>query len=90
MAYKHQLRALARWPKDPLRPEVQFQDIIRRRIDQRLRITQDNTKDDEKKSQIPKETIGWNEDVEMEQANALYSLVEGRYSRKVLGLKLYC
>ncbi|KAJ8063589.1 hypothetical protein OCU04_007458 [Sclerotinia nivalis] len=32
-AYRHYLRALSRWPKDALRPEAQFQDAIRRRIE---------------------------------------------------------
>ncbi|APA14348.1 predicted protein [Sclerotinia sclerotiorum 1980 UF-70] len=32
-AYHHYLRALSRWPKDALRPEAQFQDAIRRRIE---------------------------------------------------------
>ncbi|KAH8593758.1 hypothetical protein B0O99DRAFT_574407 [Bisporella sp. PMI_857] len=33
MAYKHYIRALSKWPKDALRPECQFQDVMRRRIE---------------------------------------------------------
>ncbi|RYP41937.1 hypothetical protein DL767_000674 [Monosporascus sp. MG133] len=33
-AQRHTLRALSQWPKDPLRPQVQFQDVLRRRFEQ--------------------------------------------------------
>ncbi|KAI2627583.1 hypothetical protein GGR54DRAFT_421163 [Hypoxylon sp. NC1633] len=33
-AQRHLLRALSQWPKDTLRPQVQFQDILRKRFEQ--------------------------------------------------------
>ncbi|KAH8819636.1 hypothetical protein F5884DRAFT_761274 [Xylogone sp. PMI_703] len=36
VAYKHYDRILAKWPKDLLRPEVQFQNAMRRRLDRQL------------------------------------------------------
>ncbi|TVY87778.1 hypothetical protein LAWI1_G003511 [Lachnellula willkommii] len=36
VAYKHYIRALSHWPKDALRPDCQFQDVIRRRVDKRF------------------------------------------------------
>ncbi|KAI1463526.1 uncharacterized protein F4812DRAFT_463625 [Daldinia caldariorum] len=32
-AQRHILRALDQWPKDPLRPQVQFQDVLRKRFE---------------------------------------------------------
>ncbi|KAI0397940.1 hypothetical protein F5Y17DRAFT_412802 [Xylariaceae sp. FL0594] len=31
---RHILRALAQWPKDPIRPDVQFQDVMKKRFEQ--------------------------------------------------------
>ncbi|KAL3426224.1 hypothetical protein PVAG01_03015 [Phlyctema vagabunda] len=69
IAYKHYLRALSRWPADPLRPECQFQEAMRRRIDRRL---------------LPGSTgvSVVDEKVELAQANVLYSLLENRYSKQ--------
>ncbi|EMR61894.1 hypothetical protein MGN70_010446 [Eutypa lata] len=33
-AQRHLLRALSQWPKDPVRPQVQFQDVLRKRFEQ--------------------------------------------------------
>ncbi|ORY67099.1 uncharacterized protein BCR38DRAFT_151402 [Pseudomassariella vexata] len=33
-AHIHALRALAKWPKDTVRPQIQFQDVLRRRFEQ--------------------------------------------------------
>jgi cytochrome b pre-mRNA-processing protein 6 len=80
IAYKHYLRALSRWPKDPLRPGCQFQDAMRRRIDKRYLPA------------APSDTPGAaqavanspiDEKVDLDQVNAIYSLLENRYSRKV-------
>jgi hypothetical protein len=68
LVYKHYLRALSRWPTDPLRPDCQFQDAMRRRIDQRL---------------SPQNAANVDARAELEQVNALYSLLENRYSKKV-------
>ncbi|KAI4858664.1 hypothetical protein F4820DRAFT_441999 [Hypoxylon rubiginosum] len=32
-AQRHILRALSQWPKDTLRPQVQFQDVLRKRFE---------------------------------------------------------
>jgi cytochrome b pre-mRNA-processing protein 6 len=81
MAYRHQLRALSRWPKDPLRPEIQFQDVIRRRIDRRLGISKAEDTKGQLSNQNAKAT--WNEKEELEQANVLYALLGNRFSQKV-------
>ena len=66
------MRALSRWPKDTLRPESQFQDAMRRRIDRKF------LPDASMPNAVPV-----NEKAEMEEVNALYSLLENRYDRKV-------
>lgn len=73
VAYKHYMRALSRWPKDTLRPESQFQDAMRRRIDRKFLPN----------SSAASYAVPVNEKEELDQANALYSLLENRYQRKV-------
>ncbi|KAI1742803.1 hypothetical protein F4680DRAFT_411779 [Xylaria scruposa] len=58
---RHILRALGQWPKDTIRPEVQFQTVLQKRFEQ------------------PKLNIS--EEEQLQQANALYSLLENRYKR---------
>ncbi|RYP58170.1 hypothetical protein DL771_011324 [Monosporascus sp. 5C6A] len=38
-AQRHALRALSQWPKDPVRPQVQFQDVLRRRFEEQQQTT---------------------------------------------------
>ncbi len=83
IAYKHYLRALSRWPKDPLRPDIQFQDAIRRRTDRRLGLTKPEEGKDSQPSSQTRATIAWNEKEELAQANVLYSLLENRYQSQV-------
>jgi len=79
IAYKHYLRALSRWPKDNLRPECQFQDVMRRRIDRRfLPASTSNTPN--AAQAVANSAV--DEKMELEQVNAIYSLLENRYSRK--------
>ncbi|KAI9052481.1 hypothetical protein LZ554_003825 [Drepanopeziza brunnea f. sp. 'monogermtubi'] len=84
ISYKHHLRALARFPKDPLRPECQFQDVMRRRLDSRFQPA--SAAAPAASSETAASHLAANrapdEKLELEQANALYSLVENRYSRK--------
>lgn len=68
------MRALERWPKDLLRPEASFQDAMRRRLDRRIKPVKDSP------GRTPLEI---NEKAELEQVNALYSLLEDRYKQKV-------
>ncbi|TVY49215.1 hypothetical protein LOCC1_G000671 [Lachnellula occidentalis] len=68
VAYKHYIRALSRWPKDALRPDCQFQDVIRRRVDKRFLPVEGQKPADEK--------------AELEEVNALYSLLGNRYAQK--------
>lgn len=84
IAYKHYLRALSRWPKDPLRPETQFQDAIRRRIDRQFLPTSssDATTPPQKLPYSPVDEKAELEKAELENVNVLYSLLENRYSRK--------
>ncbi|KAK8118207.1 uncharacterized protein PG998_006488 [Apiospora kogelbergensis] len=64
-ARNHILRALGKWPQDIIRPQVQFQDVLRKRFES-------------------KATSGGPSDLaELRQANALYSLLENRYKKKV-------
>ena len=64
----HILQALSRWPKDPVRPEVQFQDVLRKRFEQAPTTTTPSRAEEQ--------------DL-LRQANALYSLLENRYQKKV-------
>lgn len=59
----HLLKALNRWPKDALRPTVQLQEVLRKRLER---------KDSALSSQEG-----------LQQANALYSLLDNRYRKKV-------
>ncbi|ROT37777.1 hypothetical protein SODALDRAFT_333528 [Sodiomyces alkalinus F11] len=65
--YKHYQRALSLWPKDELRPHVQFPDFVMRGIQKRLDPTTKAPLD-------PKR--------ELAQLNALCSLAEDRYVKK--------
>ncbi|KAK7757585.1 hypothetical protein SLS62_000600 [Diatrype stigma] len=58
------LRALSLWPKDPVRPELQFGDILRQQIEQQ-------------------KTSTLSDEQQLKQANALYSLLDNRYKKKV-------
>lgn len=69
---------MERWPKDLLRPEASFQDAMRRRLDRRIRPLKDEV--DGKSTRTALEV---NEKTELEQVNALYSLLEDRYKQKV-------
>lgn len=64
--YKHYQRALARWPKDPLRPEIQFQDVLAKRLEKSFAAS-----------------AAVNEQKELKQLNALYTLLDDRYKTKV-------
>ncbi|KAL5598309.1 hypothetical protein BROUX41_003632 [Berkeleyomyces rouxiae] len=64
-ALRHYSRALGLWPKDVLRPECQFQDVMKRSIDKRFEAAVSSGVIDEA--------------TEMKQVNALYSLLEDRY-----------
>ncbi|RKF56949.1 hypothetical protein OnM2_077046 [Erysiphe neolycopersici] len=73
VVYKHYLRALSRWPQDTLRPECQFKDLMRKRVD---KIFLSNTTSETSTKEI-------NEKSELEQVNALYNLLENRFSQRV-------
>ncbi|KAK3936808.1 hypothetical protein QBC46DRAFT_394121 [Diplogelasinospora grovesii] len=72
LAFKQFQRALERWPKDPLRPECQLQDVLARRL--------------EKGTLAPPSTASLSgapkEEAELKQVNALYTLLEDRYKVK--------
>lgn len=68
-AANHFRGALARWPKDPLRPECQLQDVLAKRL--------------EKGGLAPVTAGTTQKQVDLKQANALYSLLEDRYKNKV-------
>jgi cytochrome b pre-mRNA-processing protein 6 len=80
IAYKHCLQALSRWPKDKLRPECQFQDVMRRRIEKRF-LPASSPDSPNGAQAVANSPI--DEKLELEQVNAIYSLLENRYSRKV-------
>ncbi|KUJ10649.1 uncharacterized protein LY89DRAFT_247911 [Mollisia scopiformis] len=79
IAYKHYIRALSRWPKDNLRPDCQFQDVMRKRLDRRF-IPASSPNTPNAAQAVANSAI--DEKMELEQANAIYSLLENRYSRK--------
>ncbi|TQS38382.1 hypothetical protein Golomagni_01111 [Golovinomyces magnicellulatus] len=78
--YQHYLRALSKWPQDALRPECQFKDVVRRRVDKMFLSNPDN-KSPNSTPGITRTEI--NEKKELEQANALYLLLENRFSQRV-------
>ncbi|KAL8789064.1 MAG: hypothetical protein Q9213_001327 [Squamulea squamosa] len=86
VVYRHFQRALAQWPVDILRPQVSFQDTMRRRIEKQLGpLTTDTALYDPSKES--EDTLATplkpnDEQAQLEQANALYSFLENRYSRK--------
>lgn len=69
VAANHFRAALTRWPKDPLRPECQLQDVLAKRL--------------EKGNLAPATAGATQEQADLKQANALQSLVEDRYKNKV-------
>jgi len=79
IAYKHYVRALSRWPKDTLRPECQFQDAMRKRLDRRF-LPASSSGTQSAATAVANNAV--EERLESEQANILYSLLENRYSRK--------
>ena len=62
---KHYTRILSRWPKDPLRPDVQISSLLTARQAGLRKMTEKNASD------------------EMRNVNALYSLLDDRYSKRV-------
>ncbi|KAI9777694.1 MAG: hypothetical protein M1839_008613 [Geoglossum umbratile] len=79
--YRHYLRALRRWPIDVLRPELSFKTTIRRRVDARLLSKPPpSTSPSLPQSSATSQPI--DETAELAQINALYSLLENRYSKK--------
>ncbi len=93
-AYKHYLRAISLWPKDPLRPEVQFRDALRRRAERRFLPAPPSSASSPSKNSQPSSSVAkstptviLDEAAELEQVNALYGLLEGRYESKVCALR---
>ncbi|QDS77865.1 hypothetical protein FKW77_000214 [Venturia effusa] len=61
---KHYSRILSQWPKDLIRPEVQFQKVIQTRAANAATIHEGEVT------------------AELKNVNALYSLLDNRYSKK--------
>jgi len=85
LVYKHYQRALAQWPADILRPEVSFQKSMHKRIDQKFLLPNRGAQaraiaKDGPDNNIAPATL--DETAELEQANALYSFLENRYTKK--------
>jgi cytochrome b pre-mRNA-processing protein 6 len=59
--------ALTKWPRDPLRPECQLQDVVGKRLEKELSSSSLSAAETE---------------AQLKQVNALYSLVENRYQNK--------
>ena len=74
---RHYARILSQWPADRLRPEVPFQKLLQRRVDgaPQPAIKEANT------AQAVPQTTHHDPKAEMQEVNALYSLLEGRYSQ---------
>ena len=73
-------RALSQWPADVLRPDVSFPKTMLTRTENHLGATNLSSAD---KKDIREGNDGTDTTAELEQVNALYSLLENRYSRKV-------
>ncbi|CAD0050874.1 unnamed protein product, partial [Aureobasidium pullulans] len=71
-ASKHYARILSQWPVDRLRPEISFQSVLKKRLEAApvAQVNQANTA----QTQAPKARN------ELREINALYSLLEDRYS----------
>ncbi|KAK4113171.1 hypothetical protein N656DRAFT_844731 [Canariomyces notabilis] len=67
-AAKHFQGVLSRWPKDPLRPTCQLQDVLAKRL--------------EKGALAPSTKWSTQDHADLKQVNALYSLLEDRYKNK--------
>ncbi|KAH6614483.1 hypothetical protein B0J18DRAFT_460218 [Chaetomium sp. MPI-SDFR-AT-0129] len=63
----HAHAALRRWPKDPLRPDCQLQDALAKRVDRPTGFAP------------PATGATTQEQADLKQINALYSLLEDRY-----------
>ncbi|KPI44450.1 uncharacterized protein AB675_8427 [Cyphellophora attinorum] len=83
-ALKHWARIIQRWPVDKVRPEpVSFQTIMRRRVERLTNPVLATEAGKTPSSEAPVETQPpptLNEQKEMGQVNALYSLLENRYA----------
>ncbi|KAF1352003.1 hypothetical protein BDV97DRAFT_397059 [Delphinella strobiligena] len=79
---KHYTRLLTKWPVDRLRPEISFQDVLRKRIAAAPtpQINPANTAQAEVPSSanVARSTPA----AELREINALYSLLENRYSHE--------
>ncbi|KAI4729973.1 hypothetical protein E4T49_02185 [Aureobasidium sp. EXF-10728] len=71
-ASKHYARILSKWPVDRLRPEISFQSVLKKRLEAApvAHLNEANTA----RTQPPKPRD------EAREVNALYSLLENRYS----------
>ncbi|EPE26964.1 hypothetical protein GLAREA_02878 [Glarea lozoyensis ATCC 20868] len=76
VVYKHYLRALSKWPKDALRPECRFEDVMQKRIERKFNPSK-NVPDGK-----PAGAVTINEKAEMDQVNAIYSLINNRYTKQ--------
>ena len=72
MALRHFRRALLHWPPDVLRPELSFRKVISRRVGM------EESGQDSKRPSLDPDMSG-----NLEQANALFSFLENRYSKRV-------
>lgn len=79
IVYKHYQRALSLWPKDRLRPDCQLQDVLLRRVNKTFLPTPAFSPETGEEVDAP----AIDEARELEQVNALYSLLDGRYAGKV-------
>jgi cytochrome b pre-mRNA-processing protein 6 len=84
VALKHWARIIQRWPVDKIRPEsVSFQTKMQRRIDRILKPSLNDAATSVKGNDAlvtAAPPIEFSEQQQLKQANALYSLLENRYS----------
>ncbi|KAF2155319.1 hypothetical protein K461DRAFT_319745 [Myriangium duriaei CBS 260.36] len=74
---KHYARIASQWPKDVLRPEVQFQKLLNARIANAPSV-------DAQREELLGKVLGSKPSPrapELSEVNALYSLLENRYSK---------
>ncbi|KAI9708428.1 MAG: hypothetical protein M1820_003888 [Bogoriella megaspora] len=76
---RHYDRILKAWPKDALRPaEIQFRNLLQKRIERQAAGAVAN----DSSSNVSQKNTAFSDGAELRQINALYSLLDNRYSKQ--------
>ncbi|KAI9738335.1 MAG: hypothetical protein M1834_008833 [Cirrosporium novae-zelandiae] len=80
--YKNWLRALSRWPADPLRPDVSFQKAMLRRVEKHFNPATTVSENSTTKNPAQSTVVKVNKAVEMQQLNMLNAFLDNKYQKK--------